>query len=215
MIHSLSTATTHNTPVYKIKILTPLVRKLFCFPLLLVNIYFISLMEQLLFNTKFSYLSKKKIKKILAPLTITRENLISSYSPNKKRNSSRSLNFPNIFPRKDDVERISQLIIKRMNVKIPIHLQLSSHMIPFPKEYWILSYEGNLPLILTPNHLEQLVIILRDLSKFVLLVRHPTGAMRSSDVCFIRSFGDCELDLVAHSPNFQIFTFPLEKRVIW
>ena len=84
-------------------------------------------------------------------------------------------------------------------------------MIPFPKEYWILSYEGNLPLILTPNHLEQLVIILRDLSKFVLLVRHPTGAMRSSDVCFIRSFGDCELDLVAHSPQLLDFHIPIRE----
>ena len=42
-----------------------LVHKLFCFPLLLVHIslfyfIFISLMEQFLFNTKFSYLSKKK-----------------------------------------------------------------------------------------------------------------------------------------------------------
>ena len=60
---------------------------------------------------------------------ITREYLIPSYGPNKKRDSPRGLNFPNVFTRKD-TKRGLATDYKAMDIKIPIFLQLPSHVIP-------------------------------------------------------------------------------------
>ena len=60
------------------------------------------------------------------PQIITYKDPISYSSPHKEGNTLRSLNLPNTFPRKNNGQGASQLIVKRMDIKIPILCQLPS-----------------------------------------------------------------------------------------
>ena len=65
--------------------------------------------------------------KTSTPQNVPCKNLLSSCNPSKERDTRRSLNLPNTFPRKDNRQGISELIIERANVKIPLLRQSNSH----------------------------------------------------------------------------------------
>ena len=63
------------------------------------------------------------------PQIVTCKDPIPYSSPHKEGNTPRSLNFPNTFPRKDNGQGASHLIVKRTDIKNPILCQLPSHTI--------------------------------------------------------------------------------------
>ena len=60
---------------------------------------------------------------------ITREYLIPSYGPNKKRDSPRGLNFPNVFPGKD-TKRGLTTDYKAIPISCDPHFELKEYRIP-------------------------------------------------------------------------------------
>ena len=92
--------------------------------------------------------------KLLKSQVITRKDAIPSNIPNKTGNTPRSLSSPNTLPRKDNKGRTSQLVIKCLDVKIPIRLQLpiSSSLQHPVKDYWLPRYKERSPLQSSPNH---------------------------------------------------------------
>ena len=71
------------------------------------------------------------INKIKAstPQNIPCKNLFPSCRPNKERDVRRSLNLPYTFPRKDNRQGTSKLIIERADVKIPLLRQFPYHTV--------------------------------------------------------------------------------------
>ena len=63
------------------------------------------------------------------PQIVTCKDPIPYSSPHKEGNMPRSLNLPNTFPREDNGLGVSQLIVKRADIKSPILCQLPSHTI--------------------------------------------------------------------------------------
>ena len=63
------------------------------------------------------------------PQIITCKDPIPYSSPHKEGNTPRSLNLPNTFPRENNGQVASQLIVERSNIKVPILCQLPSYMI--------------------------------------------------------------------------------------
>ena len=59
------------------------------------------------------------------PQIVTCKDPIPYSSPHKEGNMPRSLNLPNTFPREDNGQGVSQLIVKRADIKSPISLSTS------------------------------------------------------------------------------------------
>ena len=67
------------------------------------------------------------------PQIITCKDPIPYSSPHKEGNMLRSLNLPNTFPRKNNGQGASQLIVKRTDIKSPILCQLPASPILYPQ----------------------------------------------------------------------------------
>ena len=70
------------------------------------------------------------------PQIITCKDPILYCRPHKEGNMPRSLNLPNTFLRKNNGQGASQLIVKRLDIKIPILCQLPSHSISVLSNAW-------------------------------------------------------------------------------
>ena len=92
------------------------------------------------------------------PQIVTCKDPIPYSSPHKKGNTPRNLNLSNAFPRKNNGHWTSQLIVKRLDIKIPILCQLPSHTISIHRgrKIWVQGTEKivhptHFPIIRSPN----------------------------------------------------------------